>query len=90
MCRSIKQLRQRDAQATDEEILAAARQYVRKVSGFRTPSRANRVAFEEAVAEIAGVTRRLLDAVGEPLPKLGREPIEEPPPSRPQLGEGAD
>lgn len=60
MCRSIKQLRSAEAPATDGEIEAAARQFVRKVSGYRTPSRANEAAFEQAVAEIAEATRRLL------------------------------
>ena len=63
MCRSIQQLRRADGAATDEEIQAAALQFVRKVSGYRTPSRANREAFDEAVAEIAAATRRLLEAV---------------------------
>ncbi len=60
MCRSIKQLRSAEVPATDGEIEAAARQFVRKVSGYRTPSRANEAAFEQAVAEIAEATRRLL------------------------------
>jgi hypothetical protein len=60
MCRSIKQLRIPDAPATDAEIEAAARQFVRKVSGFRKPSRANEAAYELAIAEIADSTRRLL------------------------------
>lgn len=63
MCRSIQQLRRRDEMATDAEIQAAARQFVRKVSGYRTPSRANQDAFEQAVAEIAAATHRLLVAV---------------------------
>jgi hypothetical protein len=63
MCRSIKQLRNLEQDATDEEVRAAALQYVRKVSGFRTPSRVNQVAFDQAVAEIAAATRRLLDTV---------------------------
>lgn len=65
MCRSIKQLRgpEPGERATDEEIRAAAVQYVRKVSGFRQPSKKNAEAFELAVDEIATVTRRLLEAV---------------------------
>ena len=63
MCRSIKQLRVPEGPPTDEEVHAAALQYVRKVSGFRTPSRANREAFDKAVAEIAAVTRTLLETV---------------------------
>ena len=61
MCRSIKQLRVPDRPPTDQEIEAAAVQFVRKVSGYRQPSRANAVAFQQAVQEIAASTRRLLD-----------------------------
>lgn len=63
MCRSIKQLRLREGRASDEEVQAAALQFVRKVSGFREPSRANREAFESAVAEISEASRRLLDSL---------------------------
>jgi hypothetical protein len=63
MCRSIKTLRRPDEAATDEEIRAAALQFVRKVSGYRQPSKANTVAFEAAVEEVADASRRLLDAV---------------------------
>jgi hypothetical protein len=62
MCRSIKTLRI-DRPATEEEINAAALQFVRKVSGFRQPSKANAEAFEAAVAEIADSSRKLLDAL---------------------------
>jgi hypothetical protein len=67
MCRSIKQLRG-ERPATDEEIRAAALQFVRKVSGFRYPSRANAEAFERAVEDIAASSRRLLEGlvVGRP------------------------
>jgi hypothetical protein len=61
MCRSIKPLRLPDRRATDQEIKEAALQYVRKVSGYRQPSRANQAAFEEAVAEIAQATEELLN-----------------------------
>ncbi len=61
MCRSIKQLRQPDRPPTDQEIEAAALQFVRKVSGYRAPSRANEDAFNQAIAEIAVSTRQLLD-----------------------------
>lgn len=64
MCRSIKQLRQPDELPSEIEIEAAALQFVRKVSGYRAPSRANREAFDTAVLEIAQATRRLLDQVG--------------------------
>lgn len=71
MCRNIKQLRYPDRPATAEECALAARQYVRKVSGFRQPSRANAAAYEAAVAEIAAVTERLLGdlvVAGRPTP----------------------
>lgn len=60
MCRSIKQLRRPGPPPTDEEIAAAALQYIRKVSGYRTPSKANQAAFEHAVAEVTEATRQLL------------------------------
>jgi hypothetical protein len=63
MCRSIKTLRQADVIATDEEIRAAARQFVRKVSGFREPSSRHEKAFEGAVDEIAIASQRLLDSI---------------------------
>ncbi len=61
MCRSIKQLRQPDQPPTAEEIQAAALQFVRKVSGYRKPSRRNEAAFNQAVSDIAATTQRLLD-----------------------------
>lgn len=64
MCRSIKVLRRPDEPATTGEVEAAARQFVRKVSGYRKPSRANEAAFDRAVAEIAASSERLLQAVG--------------------------
>ena len=66
MCRSIKQLRQPDQPPTAEEIQAAALQFVRKVSGYRKPSRRNEAAFNQAVIEIAAVTRGLLDYMAVP------------------------
>jgi hypothetical protein len=63
MCRSIKTLRRPDEPATDEEIRAAALQFVRKVSGYRAPSKANTAAFEEAVDEVAEASRRLLTSL---------------------------
>lgn len=63
MCRSIKQLRYAGEPPTDTEIEAAARQFVRKVSGYRQPSRANQEAFNQAVAEVAASTRRLLESL---------------------------
>ena len=64
MCRSIVTLRRADSPATDDEVRAAALQFVRKVSGYRTPSRRNEAAFQQAVAEVAASTRRLLDGIG--------------------------
>jgi len=63
MCRSIKRLRGPEGAATEEEIREAALQYVRKVSGFREPSRRNAEAFGSAVDEVTAASRRLLDAV---------------------------
>jgi len=60
MCRSIKQLRRADEQVTEQEIYEAALQYVRKISGYRKPSRANSAIFESAVQEIARSTSQLL------------------------------
>jgi len=63
MCRSIKTLRTRDGNATDEEIRAAALQFVRKVSGYRTPSGANEAVFNDAVDEVAEASKRLLESL---------------------------
>jgi hypothetical protein len=72
MCRSIKTLRTGATPATDDEITAAALQYVRKVSGYRKPSTANEVAFEAAVAEVAEASKRLLEAVSATHPAARR------------------
>ena len=61
MCRSIKQLRNSEVPATEEEIRAAALQFVRKVSGYRKPSKVNQAVFDQAVEEVTQVTQRLLD-----------------------------
>jgi len=63
MCRSIKTLRRLDELAAEDEIRAAALQFVRKVSGFRKPSRANEDAFDSAVDEISDASRRLLESM---------------------------
>jgi len=64
MCRSIKTLRPPYAEVvTDDDMRAAALQYVRKISGFRTPAARNAAAFDQAVAEVAAATARLLDAI---------------------------
>ena len=60
MCRSIKTLRRQDEAPTDEEVTAAALQFVRKVSGYRVPSRSNREAFDAAVDEITAASSRSL------------------------------
>jgi hypothetical protein len=66
MCRSIKTLRRPDGPASDEEIAAAALQFVRKVSGYRAPSRRNTKAFDSAVNEVGRASRRLLEAIENP------------------------
>ncbi len=63
MCRSIKQLRNAEVPATEEEIHAAALQFVRKVSGYRKPSKANEEAFERAVDEVAEATQKLINSL---------------------------
>jgi hypothetical protein len=62
MCRSIQTLRGPEP-TSDEQVRAAALQYVRKISGYRAPSEANRATFDHAVAEIAGATQALLDGL---------------------------
>jgi hypothetical protein len=81
MCRNITELRGLEPAATAEEIEAAARQYVRKVSGVSRPSAANEVAFEVAVAEVTAATARLLDA----LPARKQPPKTVPPLRRPEV-----
>ncbi len=74
MCRSIKPLRLPDRQASEAEIGEAALQYVRKVSGYRKPSRANQEAFEAAVQEVAAATRRMLERLeARPAPAASHE-----------------
>jgi hypothetical protein len=75
MCRNITELRGLEPPATTAEIEAAARQYVRKVSGFTHPSSANAEAFEVAVAEVAATTTRLLRT----LPERRQPPKTDPP-----------
>jgi len=60
MCRNIKQLRNAEVPATEEEIRTAALQFVRKVSGYRKPSKVNEEAFERAVEEVTDATQKLL------------------------------
>jgi len=76
MCRSIKTLRRSEGPASDEEIAAAALQYVRKVSGYRAPSQRNTKAFDAAVSDVGRASRRLLQelekARNEPAQRLAR------------------
>lgn len=67
MCRSIKTLRNTEIPVTDEEIRAAALQFVRKVSGYRKPSKVNEEAFERAVDEVARATQILLEGLKQPI-----------------------
>jgi len=73
MCRNIRPLFNFDPRVTDEEIRASALQYVRKVSGYTRPSKANGAVFERAVDEVAGATRRLVDALVTSAPPKDRE-----------------
>jgi len=63
MCRNIKTLYNFDPPATDEEVLAASLQFVRKISGFSKPSKANETAFNRAAEDVAQVARNLLDSL---------------------------
>lgn len=73
MCRNIRVLHNFEPATTDEEVRAAALQYVRKVSGSTKPSRANEAAFERAIDEVAQATRRLLDELVAVVPPKNRE-----------------
>jgi hypothetical protein len=81
MCRNITELRGLQPAATAEEIAAAARQYVRKVSGITHPSAANDDVFEAAVAEVTETTTRLLES----LPARRQPPKTVPPLRRPEV-----
>ena len=70
MCRNIKPLRKLEGEVTDEEIHDAALQFVRKVSGYRKPSRLNETAFNLAVEEIALATQKLLSNLSSPIKTL--------------------
>ena len=63
MCRNIKTLFNFDPPATDEEVRAASIQFVRKLSGFNSPSKANEAVFEQAIDDVAAVARRLVDSL---------------------------
>jgi hypothetical protein len=73
MCRNIRPLANFEPPVTDDEVRAAALQYVRKISGTTKPSRANAEAFDRAVAEIAAVSARLLDELVTAAPPKNRE-----------------
>jgi hypothetical protein len=73
MCRNIKTLFNFDPPATDEEIRAASVQFVRKLSGFTQPSKANEAVFEAAIEEVSGVARRLIDSLVTAAPPRDRE-----------------
>ena len=73
MCRNIRTLYNFEPPATDDEVRAAAEQYVRKISGFTKPSQANAEAFEAAVDEVARVSRELLDQLVTNAPPKDRE-----------------
>ena len=73
MCRNIHPLHNFEPAATNDEVYAAALQYVRKVSGSTKPSKANQAAFDRAVAEVAHVTRHLLDDLITSAPPKNRD-----------------
>jgi hypothetical protein len=73
MCRNIKVLYNFDPPVTDDEVRAASIQFVRKVSGFTKPSKANEAAFQQAIDEIAGITARLLHTLETQSPPKNRE-----------------
>lgn len=76
MCRSIQQLRGAQPPATETEIRDAALQYVRKISGYRVPSNANADVFNDAVAQIADATSRLLDSLVVPVGSKSPVPVQ--------------
>jgi hypothetical protein len=73
MCRNIKPLFNFEPPATDDEVRASALQFVRKVSGFTKPSKANEAAFNAAVDDVTAVARRLIDALVTTAPPRDRE-----------------
>jgi hypothetical protein len=73
MCRNIRPLFNFEPPVTDEEVRAAALQFVRKVSGFHKPSKSNEAAFDRAVDDVAGAARRLVDALVTSSPPRNRE-----------------
>jgi hypothetical protein len=73
MCRNIRTLHNFDPPASDEEIRASALQYVRKISGYNSPSQANAAAFEHAVDAVTAISTELLDALVTAAPPKNRE-----------------
>jgi len=73
MCRNIKTLFNFDPPATDEEIRAASLQFVRKLSGYNTPSRANEAAFDAAIEDVFSAARKLIDSLETNAPPRDRE-----------------
>lgn len=73
MCRSIRVLHNFEPPATDAEVRAASLQFVRKLSGFAKPSRANEAAFEQAVEDVSRIARRLIDCLTSAAPPRNRE-----------------
>ncbi len=73
MCRNIKTLFNFDPPVTEEEVRAASLQFVRKITGFNKPSKANEAAFESAIEEIAGIAGRLLQSLETTAPPKNRE-----------------
>ena len=73
MCRNIKPLFNFDPPVTDEEVRAASLQFVRKISGFTKPSKANEAAFDEAIVEVAAAARRLMESLVTTAPARDRE-----------------
>ena len=73
MCRNIRPLFNFDPPATDEEIRAASLQFVRKISGFAKPSKANEAAFDRSVRDVTKVARKLVDSLETQAPPRNRE-----------------
>jgi hypothetical protein len=92
VCRSIKVLRIQEHPATPEEVNAAALQFVRKISGYHHPSRANQEAFDLAIAEIAAASKRLLESLVAPrraeAPKHAERPDRAESPARARMAPG--
>lgn len=73
MCRNIKTLFNFDPPATEDEVRAASLQFIRKLSGFNTPSRANEAVFNQAIDEVSAVARRLIDQLATNAPMKNRD-----------------